>query len=159
MGMGEPFHNYANTIAAADIFHSPRGFNLASSRITISTVGILPKIKQFILEKQKYKLAISLNASNNIIRNKIMPVNKKWDIADIIKLGKMYSNIKNRQIMFEYVLLKGINDSEKDAYELSNLLKGISCKLNLIPYNQGQSIYKRPNNKTILKFCDILHQQ
>ena len=157
MGMGEPFHNYANVIAAADIFHSPKGFNLASSRITISTVGILPKIKQFILEKKKYKLAISLNAVEDISRNQIMPINKKWSISDIIKAGKEYSKIKNRQVMFEYVLLKDINDSEEDAYKLSKLLKGIPCKINLIPYNEGASVYERPSNESIAKFSEILY--
>ena len=102
MGMGEPFHNYDNVISAADIFHSPRGFNLAATRITISTVGILPKIQQFIIEKQRYKLAISLNAADDITRTQIMPVNKKWSIADLIGAGKEYSNLKKRQVMFEY---------------------------------------------------------
>ncbi len=157
MGMGEPFHNYASVIASADIFHSPRGFNLASSRITISTVGILPKIQQFILEKQKYKLAISLNAVDDITRNQIMPINKKWKIADIVKAGKDYSKMKNREVMFEYVLLKGINDSEDNAYKLSKLLKGIPCKINLIPYNEGVSFYLRPSNNSISKFSEILY--
>ena len=157
MGMGEPLHNYDSVICAADIFHSPRGFNLAATRITISTVGILPRIQQFINEKQRYKLAISLNAADDEIRTKLMPVNKKWPIADLIRAGKEYSNLKKRKVMFEYVLLKGINDSEDDAQKLAHLLKGIPCKLNIIPYNETNGNYQRPDEKTINQFSEILH--
>ena len=125
MGMGEPFHNYKNVLNAADIFHSPKGFNLASTRITISTVGLLPQIKQFIKEGRRYKLAISLNAADDEVRSSIMPVNKKWPITELVKAGKEYSNQKKRLVMFEYVLLKGINDSENDARRLAQLLKGV----------------------------------
>ena len=157
MGMGEPLHNYDSVICAADIFHSPRGFNLAATRITISTVGILPQIQQFINEKQRYKLAISLNAADDEIRTKLMPVNKKWPIADLIRAGKEYSNLKKRKVMFEYVLLKGINDSEDDAQKLAHLLKGIPCKLNIIPYNETNGNYQRSDEKTINRFSEILH--
>ena len=157
MGMGEPFHNYDNVLNASDIFHSPKGFNLASTRITISTAGLLPQINKFIKEKRRYKLAISLNASNDKVRAKIMPINNKWSINDLIKSGKAYSNQKKRLIMFEYVLLKGINDSEEDALELARLLQGIPCKINLIPYNEIEGKYQRPDETTITKFSEILH--
>jgi len=157
MGMGEPFHNYDNVLNASDIFHSPKGFNLASTRITISTAGLLPQINKFIREKRRYKLAISLNASNDKVRTEIMPINKKWSINDLIKSGKEYSNQKKRLIMFEYVLLKGINDSEEDALELARLLQGIPCKINLIPYNEIEGKYQRPDETTITKFSEILH--
>ena len=157
MGMGEPFHNYDNVLNASDIFHSPKGFNLASTRITISTVGLLPQINQFIKEKRRYKLAISLNASNDKVRSEIMPINKKWSIVDLVNAGKKYSNQKKRLIMFEYVLLKGINDSEEDALELARLLQGIPCKINLIPYNEIEGKYQRPDESTITKFSEILH--
>ena len=157
MGMGEPFHNYDNVLNASDIFHSPKGFNLASTRITISTVGLLPQINQFIKEKRRYKLAISLNASNDKVRTEIMPINKKWSIVDLVNAGKEYSNQKKRLIMFEYVLLKGINDSEEDAFELARLLQGIPCKINLIPYNEIEGKYLRPDESTITKFSEILH--
>jgi len=157
MGMGEPFHNYDNVLNASDIFHSPKGFNLASTRITISTVGLLPQINQYIKEKRRYKLAISLNASNDKVRNEIMPINKKWPLKDLVKSGMEYSNQKKRLIMFEYVLLKGINDSEEDALELARLLQGIPCKINLIPYNEIEGKYQRPDETTIAKFSEILH--
>jgi 23S rRNA (adenine2503-C2)-methyltransferase len=159
MGMGEPFLNYDRVIKSADIFHNPRGFNLGKHRITISTAGILPKIKQFIKEEQKYKLAISLNASNNITRDKIMPLNKKWNIQQIIQEGKQFSQMKRRLIMFEYVLMKGINDSAENAIELANLLYGVNCKLNIIPYNESDGIYQRPNEETLNSFLKILHEK
>ncbi len=158
MGMGEPFHNYDNVLNAADIFHSPKGFNLASTRITISTAGLLPQIKQFIDEKRRYKLAISLNASNDGVRNEIMPINKKWNINKLIQIGRKYSNQKKRLVMFEYVLLKDINDSEKDALELARLLHGIPCKVNLIPYNETDGQYQRPDEDVISRFSEILHE-
>ena len=157
MGMGEPFHNYDNVLNASDIFHSPKGFNLASTRITISTAGLLPQINKFIKEKRRYKLAISLNAPNDKVRTEIMPINKKWSINDLIKSGKEYSNQKKRLIMFEYVLLKGINDSEEDALELARLLQGIPCKINLIPYNEVDEFkWRRPAQNTLDAFIQDL---
>ncbi|MBC8213869.1 MAG: 23S rRNA (adenine(2503)-C(2))-methyltransferase RlmN [Candidatus Marinimicrobia bacterium] len=156
MGMGEPFLNYKRVMTAADIFHNPKGFNLASTRITISTGGIVPKIKQFIDENRKYKLAVSLNAPNDEIRSKIMPINNKWQIEEIIKAVKKYSNQKRRKIMFEYVLIKDVNDSSKDAQQLVKLLKNIDCKLNIIPYNEMGGKYQRPDEQTIDNFMQIL---
>ena len=145
MGMGEPFLNYNNVIKSCKIMNDINGFNLSSKKITISTSGILPKIEKFIEEKHKYKLAISLNASNNVTRNKLIPINKKWPIEDILNAIKKYSYKKYRPIMFEYVLIKNINDSEQDAIELSHLLKYINCKINIIPYNETGGDYKRSN--------------
>ena len=146
MGMGEPFLNYNNVIKACDIFTNPLGFNLSTKKITISTSGILPKIEKYITEKQKYKLAISLNASNNKTRSKLIPINKKWPIEDILNIIKKYHFNKYRPIMFEYVLINGINDSEENAKELAELLKKISCKINVIPYNTIGNNYQRSKN-------------
>ena len=156
MGMGEPFLNYANVIKACKIINDPSGFNLSSKRITISTSGILPIMKQFILEKHKYKLAISLNASNNSDRDKLIPINKKWPIEDILDTIKDYKYQKYRPIMFEYVLINGVNDSIENAIELSNLLKKIHCKINIIPYNETEKNYKR--SKNIEKFVTKLNE-
>ena len=156
MGMGEPFLNYANVIKACKIINDPSGFNLSSKRITISTSGILPIMKQFILEKHKYKLAISLNASNNSDRDKLIPINKKWPIEDILDTIKDYKYQKYRPIMFEYVLINGVNDSIENAIELSNLLKKIYCKINIIPYNETEKNYKR--SKNIEKFVTKLNE-
>ena len=156
MGMGEPFLNYTNVIKACKIINDPSGFNLSSKRITISTSGILPIMKQFILEKHKYKLAISLNASNNSDRDKLIPINRKWPIEDILDTIKDYKYQKYRPIMFEYVLINGINDSTENAIELSNLLKKIHCKINIIPYNETEKNYKRSRN--IEKFVTKLNE-
>ena len=156
MGMGEPFLNYANVIKACKIINDPSGFNLSSKRITISTSGILPIMKQFILEEHKYKLAISLNASNNSDRDKLIPINKKWPIEDILDTIKDYKYQKYRPIMFEYVLINGVNDSIENAIELSNLLKKIHCKINIIPYNETEKNYKR--SKNIEKFVTKLNE-
>ena len=158
MGMGEPFLNYKQVIKAAYIFHDPNGFNLGKRRITISTAGILPKIKQFIDENHKFKLAISINASNNKDRNQIMPINKKWNLETIIKEGKRLSIFKKRVIMFEYVLMKDINDSKQNAIELSTLLSGINCKINIIPFNESNGFYKRPCEESIENFLKILYK-
>ena len=152
MGMGEPFLNYKNVLCASDVFANPKGFNLSTKKITISTAGILPKIKKYISEKHKYKLAISLNAPNDKLRNIIMPINKKWNIEKILNEIKNYDFNKHRIIMFEYVLLKDFNDSKKDALELSNLLKNIVCKINIIPFNEIYGPYKRPTIKNINSF-------
>ncbi len=158
MGMGEPFLNYDRTLSAADIFHDPRGMNLASVRITISTAGILPKIKQFIKERRKYKLAISLNAADDATRTKLMPLNARWPIRELVKTGMAFSHIPRRQVMFEYVLIKGMNDSPRDARKLDRLLNGIPCKLNIIPYNESNGKYCRPDDETIHRFSRILFE-
>lgn len=156
MGMGEPFLNYRNVIESCKIFTNHKAFNLGTKRITISTAGILPQIDSFINEKHKYKLALSLNAPNDSIRDKIMPINKKWNINSLITSIKKYTFFKSRVIMFEYVLLNGINDSTDNALELSKLLKNIECKVNLIPFNQILGRYKRSDDNKINKFAEIL---
>ena len=158
MGMGEPFLNYNNVLKSCDIFTHTKAFNLSAKRITISTAGILTKIKLFFDEEHKYKLAISLNASNNLLRDKIMPINSKWTIEDLISIVKNNQNKYNQIIMFEYVLLKDLNDSSADAMQLANLLKGVTCKINLIPFNEIDGKYKRPTLKKINLFSKILHE-
>ena len=158
MGMGEPFLNYKNVIKSADIMNDSLGLNFGSNRITISTAGILPKINQFINEKKKYNLAISLNASNDKVRDKIMPINKKWPIADLIKVSKVYNKNKRNRITFEYVLIDSVNDSNNDAIQLCDLLKNTQCKLNIIPFNHIGNQYKRPSSIRIEKFIKTIHQ-
>ena len=160
MGMGEPFLNYEPVMKSADILHDHNGMNLGKNRITISTSGILPKIKQFIKEGRGYKLAISLNAPNNLVRDAIMPINKKWPIEDLISINQAYSTQnKRKKITFEYVIMDGINSSPDDAMELSKILKSAKCKINIIPYNETGGQYKRPSIDTINTFVDILSSQ
>ena len=156
MGMGEPFLNYNRVIKSAGMLHSPEGFGLGAKRITISTSGIVPKIEQFIEEKHRYKLAISLNATEDATREKIMPLNRKWPIKDIIKSASQFSARKNHDVMFEYVLLKGINDTTEDAIRLAKLVQGIDCKINVIPYNETNGKYQRPDENIIENFLKIL---
>ena len=158
MGMGEPFLNYKNVIKASNIMNDKNAFNIGARRITISTAGILPKINQFINENIKYNLAISLNASNDSTRDKLMPINKKWPIRDLINAAKDYNNSHRMKITFEYVLIDSVNDSIEDASKLGLLLKNTDCKLNIIPFNEIGSEYKRPSNNTIENFVETLHQ-
>ena len=158
MGMGEPFLNYKNVIKACKILCNPNGFNIGTKRITISTSGILPKIDLYIKEKHKYKLAISLNASNDSIRNKIIPINKKWNINKLIESIKKYSFFESRPIMIEYVLLKDLNDSVEDAARLARLIRGIDCKINVIPYNETDGQYQRPSSNVIEAFLKTLNE-
>ena len=159
MGMGEPFLNYSNVIKACKIFCDTKAFNFSYKRITISTSGILPKIKKYINEKEKYKLAISLNASNNEIRDKIIPINKKWNIEMILNSLKNYRYAKHTPIMFEYIMLKGLNDSEKHANELANLLNNSEYKINLIPFNIVGDKYSRSTKEQISLFANILNNK
>ena len=158
MGMGEPFLNYLNTINACKILSDNKAFNFGKKRITISTSGILPKIKKYIEEKHRYKLAISLNAPNNELRDKIIPINKKWNIDDILAALKKYEYNRSTPIMFEYILLKNFNDSDNNAFELSNLLKNTPCKVNLIPFNQTGTTYSRSETLRINNFAKILNE-
>ena len=158
MGMGEPFLNYKNVIKSADILHHNIGFGLSAKRITISTSGIVPKIKQFIKDDIKYKLAVSLNATTDKQREKIMPVNRTWPIKDLISVSKLFSNRKRKNIMFEYVLLENVNDRKQDAENLMNLIKGMDSKINIIPYNETDGKYKRPSDSVIDSFIQILLQ-
>ena len=158
MGMGEPFLNYERVINAADILHNHNGFGLGAKRITISTSGIVPMIDRFVKEKHKYKLAISLNATEDNTRKKIMPINRRWPINDLIKSASRFAARKNHNVMFEYVLLKGINDTSQDAIRLAKLIRGIDCKVNIIPYNETDGKYKRPDDEKIEKFLEVLNK-
>ena len=156
MGMGEPFLNYENCMKAAHLLHHPKGINLGAWRITISTAGVINKIERFTKENQPFKLAVSLNASNNQQRRLIMPITKKMTFLDLIKASKDYTVISNKKITFEYVMLSGINDSRKDALNLKKILSPINCKLNLIPYNEIGGEYCRPSEKKIINFMNAL---
>ena len=135
MGIGEPFDNYDNLIKAIRIINSPQGINIGARKITISTCGLIPEIKQLIKENIQIELAISLHGSNQQMRNLVMPVNRKYPLAELIDVCRQYSTVTKRQITFEYILIKDLTCTLKAAEELGKLLKGILCKMNLIPYN------------------------
>ena len=159
MGIGEPFDNYSNVIKFVKIINDPKGLAIGSRHITISTSGIIPKIEEFSNLDLQVNLAISLHAPNDKLRSSIMPINKVYPLNDLISSVKNYVDKTNRRVTFEYVMLKGINDTLECALELSKLLKGINCYVNLIPYNETENIsYERSNMFQIMKFYDILKE-
>ena len=157
MWIGEPFDNYDNVINFIDIINDDNGISLGSRHITVSTCGIVPKIKEFTKYDKQVNLAISLHAPNNEIRDKIMNINKAYKIEELIETLKEYIKVTNRRVTFEYIMLDSVNDSKECAVELSKLLKGINCYVNLIPYNETSHIeYKKSSKNKILEFYDVL---
>lgn len=160
MGIGEPFDNYDNLIKFIEIINYNKGINLGSRHITVSTCGIVPKIEEFSKLPFQVNLAISLHAPNNNIRNQIMPINKVYPIEDLIKEIKRYLDKNKRRVTFEYIMLDNINDSVDCARELANLIRGMNCYVNLIPYNETENIsFKRTEKRKILNFYDILKKE
>ena len=159
MGIGEPFDNYDNVMKFINIINDPKGINIGIRHITVSTCGIVPKIKEFTKEMAGVNLAISLHAPTDLVRDKIMPINKAYKIGDIMDAVRDYIAKTNRRVTFEYILLKGVNDSEDCAIKLVHLLKGLNCYVNLIPYNETSHIeYKTSPKVTINRFYDILKE-
>ncbi len=153
MGTGEPLDNYDNLIKAIRIINSVQGLNIAARRITISTCGVIPQIEQLAQEGLQIELAVSLHGFNNESRNLLMPVNRKYPLQDLIEACEVYSRKTNRQITFEYILIKGMTCSDRAAKELGQLLKGMLCKMNLIPYNKvAEFAYEPPSRQEILVF-------
>ena len=157
MGIGEPFDNYDNLLRFLEIINHPKGLAIGARHITVSTCGVVPKIKEFSEFPLQINLAISLHAPNNELRNRIMPINKAYPLEELIPVLNGYLEKTNRRITFGYILLKGINDTEECALELSKLVKGINCYINLIPYNETNNLdFKRTNTVQIMRFYDIL---
>lgn len=160
MGIGEPFDNYDNIMDFIRIINDPLGIAIGARHITVSTSGIVPYIKKYSEENVQTNLAISLHAPNNEIRNKIMKINKAYDIDELVKAIEEYINKTNRRVTIEYVMLAGINDSIECANELSDLLRGMNVYVNLIPYNETSHIeYKKSPNEQIMKFYDTLKKR
>lgn len=157
MGIGEPFDNFDNVMDFLDIINDPKGIDIGARHITVSTCGVIPKIKEFMDRQKQINLAISLHASNDELRSKLMPINKAYPLALLIDTVKDYIDETNRRVTFEYIMLKDINDSEANALELAKLLRGINSYVNLIPYNETSNIeYNKSSKEQILKFYDIL---
>lgn len=157
MGIGEPFDNYDNVMNFIKIITHPKGIAIGTRHITVSTCGVIPGIKKFMNEQGQVNLAISLHAPNDEIRNKIMPISKAYKLEELMETLKEYEKSTNRRITFEYIMLDKVNDSAENAKELANLIKGINCYVNLIPYNETENIdFKRTKQVQILKFYDIL---
>jgi len=158
MGMGEPFLNYQQVVNAANLLNHKEGINLSAKRITISTVGIIPKIKQYTKEGHKYKLAISLNSSSQDQRLKIMPISKTHSMDALIQSAWDYYYISKKLVTLEYVLLAGVNDDIADADRLMGLIGNLPCKLNLIPYNEIDGLFHRSSEEKIERFVNQLER-
>jgi len=147
MGMGEPFHNYDNTLKAIEILNHPKGFNLGARRFTISTSGIVPGIKKFTQENSQINLAISLHATDDKLRSSMMPVNTKYPINELVAACKEYTAVTHRRITFEWALIQKVNDSVEEAENLADLLKGMLCHVNVIPLNPTQGFSGQRSNR------------
>ena len=160
MGIGEPFDNFDNFKRFVEIVNYQKGINIGSRHITVSTCGIIPKIREFSEFPYQVNLAISLHAPNNEIRDMLMPINKAYPLDKLMTEIRHYIKTTNRRVTFEYILLSGINDSEECANELCDLVRGLNCYINLIPYNETNNLgYKRSKKDTISKFYDIIKKR
>ncbi len=158
MGMGEPLLNYENLKQALEIITSEQGIGISPRNITVSTAGILKQIRQFETDFPRVKISFSLNAPNASLRETLMPISKKETLAEILDYFRTTARHRKHRITFEYVLLKGVNDSLEDARKIVNLLRGIPCKINLIPYNPIKGIdFETPAPDRVEAFSDHLH--
>jgi len=157
MGTGEPLDNYENVLKAIKIINSAQGLNIGARRITISTSGIIPAIMRLAEEGLQIELSVSLHAADNQTRDLIMPVNKKYPLKELISTCKEYIRQTNRQVTFEYILIAGLNSDLQSARNLGTMLKGMNCKVNLIPANPVKELkVLPPEKKEILTFKDSL---
>jgi 23S rRNA (adenine2503-C2)-methyltransferase len=161
MGMGEPLHNYDGVVAAIGLLVDPDGFALAKRRITISTSGIAPAIERLAEEPVRPRLAVSLNATTDAVRDRIMPVNRKYPIARLLAACRRFAQKTGEPFTFEYVLLAGLNDTDGDVARLAKLLRANPAKLNLIPFNEvpGWLPYRAPDRARIVAIRDQLLAQ
>ena len=157
MGTGEPFDNYDNVLDFIRILNHPYGFAIGARHITVSTCGLVEGIRKYAKEGLQINLAISLHAPNDEIRNKIMPISKQYPMDELMSAVKYYEKEAGRRVTFEYILLKGLNDSQENAKELARLIKGTLAYVNLIPYNPiKELVYQRSDEKSVHNFLDTL---
>src|SRR6202140_65345 len=156
MGQGEPLLNYEAVLTACRILQDPTGVGIPAKRVTISTSGIVPGIERLATESERPKLAISLNASNDAQRDALMPINRKYPLAALLRACRKYPLRSWEFLMFEYVMLGGINDSLDDAKRVVKLLAGLKCKVNLIPWNPGDLPYRESSEEAIAAFQELL---
>jgi 23S rRNA (adenine2503-C2)-methyltransferase len=157
MGMGEPLHNYDNTMKALRILNDPHGLAISPKRVTLSTVGVLPALERLATEPLMPNLAISLHATTEDQRDALIPVNRKYGLEDILAAARKFPARRRNRITFEYVLLDRVNDTPEDARRLVRLLGNIRCKVNLIPLNEAAGIeFTRPSDERVNTFARIL---
>lgn len=161
MGMGEPLDNYPNVLKFLKLVTSPDGLNIGAMHISLSTCGLVDKIYKLAEEKMPITLSVSLHAPNDEIRNKIMKINRKWNIKELIKACEDYISYTNRRISFEYAMIDNLNDTPECANELAELLKGMLCHVNLIPLNGAhqESRLKKSSNNRIYQFKQVLEKR
>ena len=156
MGMGEPLDNLERVVDSIEILTDKNSIGMSPKRITVSTSGLVPAINE-LGKRISVNLSISLNASNDRTRNDVMPINRKYPIKKLIDTAVKYPLPGRKTLTFEYVLLNGVNDSRENAYEVVKLLKGVNCKVNLIPFNEAFPLpYKTPEKETVYEFQKIL---
>lgn len=159
MGMGEPFQNYHNLLKAIEILNDPDGLNLGARRMTVSTVGIVPRILDFANLKSQVNLAVSLHTVDDELRSKMMPVNKKYPVDQLLDACRQYIDLTHRRITFEWALIEGVNDTPESAYELARKLHGMLCHVNAIQLNPTANYSgKATNRERAEKFKDTLEK-
>ena len=159
MGMGEPLYNFENVRDAMKIAMDAEGIQLSRRRITLSTSGVVPEIAR-TAEEIGCQLAVSFHATTDEVRDRLVPINKRWNIEELLEALRSYPKVSNSErITFEYVMLDGVNDSDEDAHRLIKLIEGIPAKINLIPFNEWPGApYKRSSNNRIRRFADIIYK-
>jgi len=157
MGMGEPFQNYENVMEALDRLNHPDAMGLGARRFTISTVGLVSKIRQFADENTQYNLAISLHTVDDELRSNLIPINKRYPVDDLLNACRYYVDKTSRRITFEYALIQGVNDATADAEALAKKLRGMMCHVNLIPLNPTVGFSEQPSSSNQAEaFCQVL---
>ncbi len=158
MGMGEPLDNFDNVVRFLELVGDPEGLNIGMRHISLSTSGVVPGIYKLAEVNLPITLSISLHAPFDEMRTNMMRVNKKWNIAELLKACRDYQSVTGRRISFEYAMIKGLNDTDECAAELAKILKGIMCHVNLIPVNPvKENSYEKSDRKALMKFCDKLN--
>lgn len=157
MGMGEPLQNFQNVVRAIEIIRSPEGLQFSHRRITLSTAGIIPRLEELFSRRPFAKLAVSLNASTDEQRSRLMPINRKYPLRKLLATCQKIPLANREKITFEYVLIRGINDSAEDALRVVQLLKGIRAKINLIPFNEHPGcLFQKPLDENVRNFRQVL---
>ncbi len=160
MGVGEPFDNYDHVMKAVRLLNAPEGFQIAARRITISTCGVIDGIRRLSDEGLQIELSVSLHASSDAVRTELMPVNRKYPLRELMAACRAYAHKTDRQVTFEYILIKDVTCTDLAARELQVFLKGWLCKINLIAYNPvGEFTYKAPSKEEIVRFKALLEQK
>lgn len=160
MGMGEPLDNFDNAMRFLELAGDEKGLNLGMRNISLSTCGIVPRMYELMEKNMQITLSVSLHAPENELRSKIMPVNRKYPLDELMKVCRLYAKKTSRRISFEYAMIAGVNDTPECANKLAKLVKGMLCHVNLIPANEiDESSHKRSGEKALRNFCDILSSQ